>query len=61
LGDTSKTAPDKTLIFTGIVTAGIGAFYGLVGFDLVPAPSEANGPPWLAFLERWCFSPPARR
>ncbi len=57
MGDTGKTAPDKISIFTGIVTAGIGAFYGLVGFDIVPSPSQANGPPWLAFLVALVFFP----
>jgi hypothetical protein len=38
------------LIAVGLFTAGAGIYFGLVGFETLPAPSPVNGPMWIALL-----------
>ena len=46
------TAPtnDRFLIAVGVLTAGAGFYFALVGLEALPPPSKINGPIWLALF-----------
>jgi hypothetical protein len=50
VADQNTAAPDWTLIAIGVLTAAAGAYFGLVGFEIVPPPSRINGPMWIALF-----------
>lgn len=38
------------MIAIGTLTAAAGAYFGLVGFEIVPPPSRSNGPIWISLF-----------
>ncbi len=43
------------LIALGVLTAGIGVYFGLVGLEALPPPSRINGPMWIALFVALVF------
>jgi len=50
VADQNAAAPNWSLIAIGVLTAAIGAYFGLVGFEIVPPPSRINGPMWISLF-----------
>ena len=50
MADQNAPSPDWTLIAIGTLTAAAGAYFGLVGFEIVPPPSRINGPIWISLF-----------
>jgi hypothetical protein len=45
-----SSAPDRSLIAIGILTAAAGIYFALVGIEALPPPSRINGPIWLSLF-----------
>ena len=45
-----NVAPDFKLVALGVLTTGIGVYFGLVGLEALPPPSQINGPMWLSLF-----------
>jgi hypothetical protein len=45
-----SSAPDRSLIAIGILTAVAGLYFALVGIEALPPPSRINGPIWLSLF-----------
>ena len=50
MADQNACSPNWSLIALGVLTATAGAYFGLVGFEIVPPPSRVNGPIWIALF-----------
>jgi hypothetical protein len=44
------SAPDRTLIAIGVLTATADVYFGLVGVEIAPPPGRINGPIWIALF-----------
>jgi len=50
VADQNASSFSWPLIGVGVVTAGAGFYFGLVGLEILTPPSQINGPMWLALF-----------